>query len=127
MTTENRIQENVEIKAEAMLKLISPQTDRSTKESRLEALGWGNEDQYQSHSKTSLARSKSMSSLQSPVVSVQALKVHLESKEDTQKKVKNNLSSSRSAETTQVVTEEAEKVKKNKKSCNSLSSMFSQL
>lgn len=56
-----------------------------------------------------------MSSLQSTVVSVQALKVHFESKEDTQKKVKNNLSSSRSAETTQVVTEEAEKVKKKKK------------
>lgn len=34
----------------------------------------------------------------------------LSNQEDAQKKVKNNLSSSRSAETTQVVTEEAEKV-----------------
>lgn len=70
-----------------------------------------NDGKGRSRVKIGLTRSKSTGSLQTKVASVHALRARFESKEDAQKKVASNQSSSRSVEATLEKTEEAKQVK----------------
>lgn len=90
----------------AFLTQGSPRTTPETIRSHLEADSKG-----RSHVKTGLTRSKSTGSLQIKAASIHALRARFESKEDAQKKVTSNQSSSRSVEATLKRTEEAQQVK----------------